>query len=112
MMAQFDSDSEDDAQIAKSTACSANRPQATRNASIAVWMVRTCRDYYGDLWWILGSPNIITPGQKIKSMMAQFDSDSEDDAQIAKSTALLAGRNNVRRIARRRRGTRRSRCGW
>ncbi|KAJ6087499.1 hypothetical protein N7467_006413 [Penicillium canescens] len=34
-----------------------------------------------------GSPNIITPGQKIKAMMAEFDSDSEDDTQNAKSTS-------------------------
>jgi mediator of replication checkpoint protein 1 len=34
-----------------------------------------------------GSPNIITPGQKIKAMMAEFDSDSEDDMQNAKSTS-------------------------
>ncbi|KAJ5428147.1 hypothetical protein N7445_009601 [Penicillium cf. griseofulvum] len=37
-----------------------------------------------------GSPNIITPGQKIKAMMAQFDSDSEDDTQIAKSTDAVS----------------------
>ncbi|KAJ5816598.1 hypothetical protein N7447_008831 [Penicillium robsamsonii] len=36
------------------------------------------------------SPNIITPGQKIKAMMAQFDSDSEDDTQIAKSTDAVS----------------------
>ncbi|KAJ5372419.1 hypothetical protein N7517_004425 [Penicillium concentricum] len=36
------------------------------------------------------SPNIITPGQKIKAMMAQFDSDSEDDNQIAKSTDAVS----------------------
>ncbi|KAJ5154374.1 uncharacterized protein N7500_009813 [Penicillium coprophilum] len=36
------------------------------------------------------SPNIITPGQKIKAMMAQFDSDSDDDFQIAKSTDAVS----------------------
>lgn len=36
------------------------------------------------------SPNIITPGQKIKAMMAEFDSDSEDDTQIAKSTDAVS----------------------
>ncbi|CAI7605855.1 unnamed protein product [Penicillium glandicola] len=36
------------------------------------------------------SPNIITPGQKIKAMMAQFDSDSEDDTQITKSTNAVS----------------------
>ncbi|KAJ5970833.1 uncharacterized protein N7479_000751 [Penicillium vulpinum] len=45
------------------------------------------------------SPNIITPGQKIKAMMAEFDSDSEDDTQIAKSTKAVSkldlGRDSV-----------------
>ncbi|KGO50812.1 hypothetical protein PEX1_054270 [Penicillium expansum] len=45
------------------------------------------------------SPNIITPGQKIKAMMAEFDSDSEDDTQIAKSTNAVSkldlGRDSV-----------------
>ncbi|CAG8910031.1 unnamed protein product [Penicillium egyptiacum] len=36
------------------------------------------------------SPNIITPGQKIKAMMAEFDSDSEGDTQIAKSTDAVS----------------------
>ena len=36
------------------------------------------------------SPNIITPGQKIKAMMAAFDSDSEDDTQITKSTNAVS----------------------
>ncbi|KAJ5520308.1 hypothetical protein N7463_000761 [Penicillium fimorum] len=36
------------------------------------------------------SPNIITPRQKIKAMMAQFDSDSEDDIQISKSTDAVS----------------------
>jgi mediator of replication checkpoint protein 1 len=52
---------------------SPSTPRSTRSASRA-----------GD------SPNIITPGQKIKAMMAQFDSDSEDDTQIAKSTAAVS----------------------
>ena len=30
------------------------------------------------------SPNILTPGQKIKAMMAQFDSDSDSDSQLSK----------------------------
>ncbi|KAI1830656.1 hypothetical protein DTO027I6_3258 [Penicillium roqueforti] len=46
------------------------------------------------------SPTIITPGQKIKVMMAAFDSDSEDDTQIAKSTDAVSkldlGRGLVR----------------
>ncbi|KAJ9490386.1 hypothetical protein VN97_g2899 [Penicillium thymicola] len=45
------------------------------------------------------SPNIITPGQKIKAMMAEFDSDSEDDTQVVKSinavSKLDLGRNSV-----------------
>ncbi|CAG8894139.1 unnamed protein product [Penicillium nalgiovense] len=52
---------------------SPSTPRSTRSASPA-----------GD------SPNIITPGQKIKAMMAQFDSDSEEDTQIAKSTAAVS----------------------
>jgi mediator of replication checkpoint protein 1 len=40
-----------------------------------------------------GSPNIITPGQKIKALMAEFDSDSEDDTRIAKSTTAVSKLN-------------------
>ncbi|KAJ5753909.1 uncharacterized protein N7511_008062 [Penicillium nucicola] len=46
-----------------------------------------------------GSPNIITPGQKIKAMLAEFDSDSEDDTQNAGSTSaapiLALGRDRT-----------------
>ncbi|KAJ5306107.1 hypothetical protein N7508_005122 [Penicillium antarcticum] len=40
-----------------------------------------------------GSPNIITPGQKIKAMMAEFDSDSDDDTSNAKSTSAVTKLN-------------------
>ncbi|KAJ5781069.1 hypothetical protein N7457_006229 [Penicillium paradoxum] len=40
-----------------------------------------------------GSPNIITPGQKIKAIMAQFDSDSEEDTQVAKSASAVSKLN-------------------
>ncbi|KAJ5153288.1 uncharacterized protein N7482_009766 [Penicillium canariense] len=35
------------------------------------------------------SPNILTPGQKIKAMMAEFDSDSESDSQNTNSKASI-----------------------
>ncbi|KGO66427.1 hypothetical protein PITC_067230 [Penicillium italicum] len=45
------------------------------------------------------SPKIITPGQKIKALMAEFDSDSEGETQIAKSinavSKLDLGRDSV-----------------
>ncbi|KAJ5692412.1 hypothetical protein N7462_001835 [Penicillium macrosclerotiorum] len=47
---------------------SPSTPRSTRTASAA-----------GD------SPNILTPGQKIKAMMAQFDSDFESDTQATNS---------------------------
>ncbi|CAG8001144.1 unnamed protein product [Penicillium olsonii] len=55
---------------------SPSTPQSMRSASPA-----------GD------SPNIITPGQKIKALMAEFDSDSEDDNRIAKSTSGVSKLN-------------------
>jgi mediator of replication checkpoint protein 1 len=55
---------------------SSSTPRSTRSASPA-----------GD------SPNIITPGQKIKAMLAQFDSDSEDETQITKSTNAVSKLN-------------------
>ncbi|CAG7963719.1 unnamed protein product [Penicillium salamii] len=39
------------------------------------------------------SPKIITPGQKIKALMAEFDSDSEEETQIAKSTSAVSKLN-------------------
>ncbi|KAJ5555654.1 hypothetical protein N7535_008088 [Penicillium sp. DV-2018c] len=55
---------------------SPSTPRSTRSASPA-----------GD------SPNIITPGRKIKAMLAQFDSDSEDNTQITKSTSAVSKLN-------------------
>ncbi|KAJ5336329.1 uncharacterized protein N7506_004351 [Penicillium brevicompactum] len=55
---------------------SPSTPRSTRSASPA-----------GD------SPNIITPGQKIKALMAEFDSDSEDESRIAKSTTGVSKLN-------------------
>ncbi|KAJ5965639.1 hypothetical protein N7481_012353 [Penicillium waksmanii] len=45
------------------------------------------------------SPNMLTPGQKIKAMMAEFDSDSESDFQATKKKTTIPkldfGRNNT-----------------
>ncbi|KAJ5624039.1 hypothetical protein N7510_000348 [Penicillium lagena] len=47
-------------------------PRSTRSASSAA-----------------GSPNILTPGQKIKAMMAAFDSDSEGEPVMSKSRSFF-----------------------
>lgn len=41
------------------------------------------------------SPNILTPGQKIKAMMANFDSDSESDTQNTKKSRSISKPDNT-----------------